>query len=126
MTGPTRRALWATFDLPSGVTAEAIQQPITWDGERLPLRRAPMWMEHTYDVVVDELGVDAGALRRARRRRACCGDVLGQAGSTMSSAYIPAVMCGGPPGTSGGPSDVSAASRYAWGSAPIGMPHSTT
>ena len=39
------------------MTAKAIQQPITWDGERLPLRRAPMWMEHTYDVVVDELGV---------------------------------------------------------------------
>ena len=56
MTGPLAD-LWATFDLPAGVTAKAIQQPITWDGERLPLRRAPMWMEHTYDVVVDELGV---------------------------------------------------------------------
>ena len=30
----------------------------SWDGERLPLRRAPLWMEHTYDVLVDELGLD--------------------------------------------------------------------
>jgi crotonobetainyl-CoA:carnitine CoA-transferase CaiB-like acyl-CoA transferase len=55
-TGPLAD-LWATFELPSGVTAKAIHEPITWDGERLPLRRAPMWMEHTYDVVVDELGL---------------------------------------------------------------------
>ena len=57
MTGPTA-GQWATFDLPSGVTAKAIHQPFTWNGERLPLRRSPMWQEHTYDVVVGELGVD--------------------------------------------------------------------
>ena len=65
---PTTRAVWATFDLPSGVTRRG---PCTsrslWDGERLPLRRAPLWMEHTYDVLVDELGLDPGALRRADR-----------------------------------------------------------
>jgi hypothetical protein len=39
------------------VEAHTIHEPLLWDGERLPLRRAPMWMEHTYEVVVDELGV---------------------------------------------------------------------
>jgi crotonobetainyl-CoA:carnitine CoA-transferase CaiB-like acyl-CoA transferase len=57
-TDPVTASLWATVDLPCGITAKAIHEPITWDGERLPLRRAPMWMEHTYDVVVEELGVD--------------------------------------------------------------------
>jgi benzylsuccinate CoA-transferase BbsF subunit len=57
MTGPAA-GQWATFDLPSGITAKAIHQPFTWNGERLPLRRSPLWMEHTYDVVVGELGVD--------------------------------------------------------------------
>ena len=38
--------------------ARSLHEPITWDGERLPLRRAPLWMEHTYDVLVDELGLD--------------------------------------------------------------------
>jgi crotonobetainyl-CoA:carnitine CoA-transferase CaiB-like acyl-CoA transferase len=55
---PMTRGVWATFDLPSGITAEVLHEPIVWDGRRLPLRRAPLWMEHTYDLVVDELGVD--------------------------------------------------------------------
>jgi benzylsuccinate CoA-transferase BbsF subunit len=59
-TSPTTRAVWARFDLPSGVSALSLQQPFTWDGDRLPLRRAPLWMEHTYDVLVDELGLDPG------------------------------------------------------------------
>ena len=84
--------MWATFDLPSGVTALSLHEPIIWDGERLPLRRAPLWMEHTYDVLVDELGLDpgrfaeliesevggpagqrsCGSRRRAIQRRRCC------------------------------------------------------
>lgn len=55
---PVTRAAWETVTLPSGVTAEVLHNPITWDGERLPLRRAPLWMEHTHEVLVDELGVD--------------------------------------------------------------------
>ena len=58
LTGPVTSGQWATFDLPSGITAKAIHQPLMWDGERLPLRRSPLWMEHTYDVLVGELGVD--------------------------------------------------------------------
>jgi len=50
--------LWSTIDLPAGVSAKVLNQPITWDGERLPLRPAPMWNEHTWEVIVDELGVD--------------------------------------------------------------------
>jgi crotonobetainyl-CoA:carnitine CoA-transferase CaiB-like acyl-CoA transferase len=58
MTRSPMRGLWETLDLPSGVSAVVIHEPVTWDGERLPLRRAPLWMEHTYDVVVGELGVE--------------------------------------------------------------------
>ena len=55
---PTTRAFWRVLDLPSGMTAEVQQAPVVWDGQRLPLRRAPLWMEHTFDVLVDELGLD--------------------------------------------------------------------
>jgi hypothetical protein len=34
------------------------QAPVVWVGQRLSLRRAPLWMEHTFDVLVDELGLD--------------------------------------------------------------------
>jgi crotonobetainyl-CoA:carnitine CoA-transferase CaiB-like acyl-CoA transferase len=57
---PITRALWATVPLPSGITAEVLHDPLVWDGERLPLRRSPLWNEHTYEVVVGELGVDPG------------------------------------------------------------------
>jgi benzylsuccinate CoA-transferase BbsF subunit len=59
-TDPSVRATWATFDLPSGVSAEVLHEAVTLDGERLPLRRATLWMEHTYEILVDELGLDPG------------------------------------------------------------------
>ena len=43
--------------LPSGVSAMVQHEPITWDGERLALRRAPLWGEHT-EAVLRELGYD--------------------------------------------------------------------
>ena len=52
------RQLWSTIDLPAGVVARVLNEPLTWDGERLPLRPAPMWNEHTWEVVVGELGID--------------------------------------------------------------------
>jgi benzylsuccinate CoA-transferase BbsF subunit len=55
---PVTRAAWATLPLPSGITAEVLQNPGVWDGQRLPLRRAPLWMEHTHEVLTGELGVD--------------------------------------------------------------------
>jgi crotonobetainyl-CoA:carnitine CoA-transferase CaiB-like acyl-CoA transferase len=57
---PTTRSVWATMTLPSGITAEVLHAPVMWDGERLPLRRAPLWMEHTHEVLTGELGVDPG------------------------------------------------------------------
>ncbi|MEL7210493.1 MAG: hypothetical protein AAGK32_20060, partial [Actinomycetota bacterium] len=50
---PEMRRFWATLDLPAGVSARVVHEPITWDGERLPLRPAPMWSEHTYEVLAD-------------------------------------------------------------------------
>ncbi|MEO5900656.1 MAG: CoA transferase, partial [Ilumatobacteraceae bacterium] len=58
MTTSPMRELWATLGLPSGITTKVIHEPITWNGERLPLRRSPLWMEHTWDVLVDELGLE--------------------------------------------------------------------
>ncbi|MCP5029746.1 MAG: CoA transferase [Actinomycetia bacterium] len=55
---PVMNDFWAEVDLPAGVAARVVHEPITWDGERLPLRPAPMWFEHTHDVLVDELGID--------------------------------------------------------------------
>lgn len=55
---PAMRELWTTLDLPAGVAARVVNEPITWNGERLPLRPAPMWNEHTWEVMVDELGLE--------------------------------------------------------------------
>jgi benzylsuccinate CoA-transferase BbsF subunit len=57
---PITCAVWAEITLPSGITAEVLHDPVMWDGERLQLRRAPLWSEHTYEVLVNELGVDPG------------------------------------------------------------------
>jgi crotonobetainyl-CoA:carnitine CoA-transferase CaiB-like acyl-CoA transferase len=43
--------------LPSGISAAVQEEPILWDGERLPLVRAPLWDEHTIEVLVNELGL---------------------------------------------------------------------
>lgn len=48
--------------LPAGVTALVQEEPILWDGERLPLVRAPMWSEHTYEVLQGELGLSDEAV----------------------------------------------------------------
>ena len=50
------RANWARMQ--SGERAAFVQQrqPILWDGERLPARRAPMWGEHTEEVLRDVAG----------------------------------------------------------------------
>ena len=49
------RNSYAELALPSGVTALVQHEPITWDGERLPISRAPLWGEHTA-AVLGELG----------------------------------------------------------------------
>ncbi len=40
-----------------GITALVQEQPILWDGERLPIKRAPRWSEHTEEILRDELGI---------------------------------------------------------------------
>ena len=66
------RELWAMFTLPQGYAAETIHAPITWDGAPLSLRRAPLWMEHTYEVVVDELGMETRRVRRLPDAHVLC------------------------------------------------------
>ena len=36
---------------PEGPTFQIQQEPILWDGQRLPARRAPIWSEHTEEVL---------------------------------------------------------------------------
>lgn len=52
-------ASYEELALPVGVTAMVQHEPILWKGERLPLARAPLWGEHTFDVLSGELGLSA-------------------------------------------------------------------
>jgi crotonobetainyl-CoA:carnitine CoA-transferase CaiB-like acyl-CoA transferase len=47
---------------PAGMTMLLQHEPITWNGERLPLRRAPLLGEHTATVFEQLLGIEAEAL----------------------------------------------------------------
>ncbi len=55
---PEMSRFWSTLELQADLTAKVVNQPIIWDGKRLPLRAAPQWFEHTYEVLVDELGIE--------------------------------------------------------------------
>lgn len=46
------------LDHPSGVTVLVQEEPITWDGDRLPLKRSPLWGEHTHEVLSGILKLD--------------------------------------------------------------------
>ncbi|MDH4144607.1 MAG: CoA transferase [Acidimicrobiia bacterium] len=46
------------LEIGAGVTATVREEPIVWDGERLPVRPAPRWFEHTEEVLRADLGVD--------------------------------------------------------------------
>lgn len=59
---PGMAADYRELALPSGVSAIVQEQPITWDGHRLPLRRAPLWGEHTAEVLGNELGLSPEAI----------------------------------------------------------------
>ena len=43
-------------DSPEGCTFQIQQEPILWDGERLPARRAPIWGEHNDEILRGLLG----------------------------------------------------------------------
>lgn len=47
---------------PAGVDILLQHEPITWDGGRLPIQRAPFFGEHTASVFNDLLGIDEDAL----------------------------------------------------------------
>ena len=47
---------------PAGVDILLQHEPITWDGARLPIQRAPFFGEHTASVFNDLLGIDEDAL----------------------------------------------------------------
>ena len=49
---------------PEGPTFQIIHEPILWDGERLPARRAPTWGEHTEEVLQGLLGYSDEDLAR--------------------------------------------------------------
>ncbi len=51
-------------DSPEGCTFQIQQEPILWDGERLPAVRAPIWSEHTEEVLTSLLGYSDADLTR--------------------------------------------------------------
>lgn len=59
---PLGRSLFAEIDHPAGVSMLLQHEPITWNGERLPIERAPFLGEHTADVLGELLGLDEHAL----------------------------------------------------------------
>jgi crotonobetainyl-CoA:carnitine CoA-transferase CaiB-like acyl-CoA transferase len=56
LSNPATRGNYRDVPLPAGVTALVQEEPITWDGERLPIVRAPLWGEHTEEILRTELG----------------------------------------------------------------------
>ena len=56
-TDPSMAGFFHEFDHPVGINFMAQNQPFLWNGERLPIRRAPFFGEHNEQVYRDELGL---------------------------------------------------------------------
>jgi len=56
-TDPSMQGFFHEFDHPVGIRFMAQNQPFLWNGERLPIRRAPFFGEHNEQVYRDELGL---------------------------------------------------------------------
>ena len=56
-TDPSMQGFFHEFDHPVGIRFMAQNQPFLWNGERLPIRRAPFFGEHNEQVYQDELGL---------------------------------------------------------------------
>ena len=54
---PSMTGFFHEFDHPVGIRFMAQNQPFLWNGERLPVRRAPFFGEHNEQVYRDELGL---------------------------------------------------------------------
>ncbi len=61
---PAMETFFMEFDHPAGVKFLAQNQPFLWDGERLPIRRAPFFGEHNDAVFRDELKLDEEEITR--------------------------------------------------------------
>ena len=59
---PMHNGFLKEIEHPAGVSMLLQHQPVTWNGERLPLGRAPFMGEHTHDVLSNVLGLDAEAI----------------------------------------------------------------
>ena len=56
-TDPSMEGFFMEFDHPAGVRFMAQNQPFLWNGERLPIRRAPFFGEHNEEVYRKELSL---------------------------------------------------------------------
>ena len=56
-TDPSMQGFFHEFDHPVGVKFMAQNQPFLWNGERLPIRRAPFFGEHNEEIYRNELGL---------------------------------------------------------------------
>lgn len=56
-TDPSMAGFFHEFDHPVGIRFMAQNQPFLWNGERLPIRRAPFFGEHNEQVYRNELGL---------------------------------------------------------------------
>jgi len=54
---PSMKGFFHEFDHPVGIKFMAQNQPFLWNGERLPIRRAPFFGEHNEQVYRNELGL---------------------------------------------------------------------
>jgi crotonobetainyl-CoA:carnitine CoA-transferase CaiB-like acyl-CoA transferase len=54
---PSMTGFFHEFDHPVGIQFMAQNQPFLWNGERLPIRRAPFFGEHSEQVYRNELGL---------------------------------------------------------------------
>jgi formyl-CoA transferase len=54
---PMRQGFLQEIEHPAGISMLLQHEPITWDGERLPVARAPFMGEHTAEVLSSLLGL---------------------------------------------------------------------
>ncbi len=55
---PMSEGFLVPVEHPAGISILAQHEPVTWDGERFPLQRAPLFGEHTEAICRDLLGLD--------------------------------------------------------------------
>lgn len=61
---PMAEGFFAEIDHPAGISMLLQHEPIVWNGERLPIRRAPLMGEHTEEVFGGLLGLKSDTLAK--------------------------------------------------------------